>query len=67
MACAHVSGVAALILSKKPQLTNLEIRNILKSTAVYLGDSFNNGYGLVNSFEAIKYIENTNLDIKRKK
>ena len=33
MAAAHVSGIAALILSVKPNLTSLQVRNLIETTA----------------------------------
>ena len=56
MACPHVSGVAALILSSDPDLTNAEVRERMQTTAYDLGlagrDTFF-GYGLVDAAEAI--------------
>jgi subtilisin len=59
MSAPHVSGVAALVWEKKPELTNVQIRNSLNQTAVTLGDSFSYGNGLVNSLSAINYSETT--------
>ena len=61
-ACAEVSGVAALLLSLQPNLTNSEVRNILFSTAHDLGstgrdDTF--GYGLVDAYAAIKVVNSS--------
>ena len=69
MACPHVSGVAALILSINPTLTGQQVRNIIESTAqkvrtdlyTYSATSghpngtWNNemGYGLVNAYNAV--------------
>jgi O-methyltransferase involved in polyketide biosynthesis len=36
MATPHVSAVAALILQKKPDLTQSEVESILKSTALHI-------------------------------
>lgn len=59
------SGVAALVFSQNPALTNDEVRNILKGTADKVGGydynwnagmpghSFELGYGRVNAFEAV--------------
>ena len=41
-ACPHVAGVAALILSINPNLTGLEVRNIIESTARKI--NYNNAY-----------------------
>jgi subtilisin family serine protease len=56
IAAAHVSGVAALILERKPDLTADGVRKILLSTATDLGpkgrdDQF--GAGLANAYGAI--------------
>lgn len=56
-ACAEVSGVAALLLSLNPNLTNSEVRNILFSTAHDLGPTGKDntfGYGLVDAYAAVK-------------
>jgi len=50
MAAPHVSGVAALVFSHRPSLTNTEVRNLLDATAIDLGDSGWDqyyGYGVV--------------------
>jgi subtilisin family serine protease len=39
MATPHVASVAALLLTKDPTLTQAQVENILKSTALYLPDS----------------------------
>jgi serine protease len=60
MACPHVVGVAALIKSKKPELTNVEIRDILFNTADdigYAGKDTAFGYGMVNALNALQYVE----------
>lgn len=69
MAAPHVAGVAALVLSVAPNLTELEVRNIIESTAKKVNDNVYNynhtigrnngkwndkmGYGLVNAFDAV--------------
>ena len=55
MAAPHVAGVAALMWSKYPSLTNHEVRDILTQTADDLGsDGFDQyyGYGKVNAVNA---------------
>ncbi len=56
MATPHVSGVAALVFSADPTLTNVDVRNILTSSARDLGaagwDS-TYGYGLVDAYAAV--------------
>lgn len=56
VAAPLVTGLAALIKAKNPQLTSQQIRDILDSTAVDLGEpgrdeSF--GYGLVNAYDSV--------------
>lgn len=56
MACPHVAGVAALMLSLNPDLTSEEIRCILQTTAEDLGAAGWDGYyghGLVDAYEAV--------------
>ncbi|MCD8179385.1 MAG: S8 family serine peptidase [Tannerellaceae bacterium] len=64
-AAPHVAGIAALILSENPNLTNTEVRSILGSTCRKVGDysydqilsngTWNNemGYGLVDAYKAV--------------
>jgi subtilisin len=59
MAAPHVAGVAALVWEAKPGLTNVEIRNTLKETAILLGDSFSYGNGLIDTLAAINYTQTT--------
>lgn len=57
MACPHVTGTAALLWSKYPNLTNTEVRNKLRATATDLGSAgFDTtyGYGLVNALNSVK-------------
>ena len=59
-AAAHVSGVVALILERKPDLTPDDVRRILIATAKDLGpkgrdDQF--GAGLTDAFQAITILE----------
>lgn len=61
-ACAEVSGVAALLLSLNPNLTNSEVRNILFSTAHDLGPTGKDntfGYGLVDAYAALKVVNSS--------
>lgn len=53
MASPHVAGLAALILSKNPKLTNEEVRTILKNTATKVSDT-TIGAGVINAYEAVK-------------
>lgn len=57
MACPHVAGVAGLVLSENPNLSNGEVRDILCDTAIDLGSSGwdqSFGYGKVNAEGAVK-------------
>jgi subtilisin family serine protease len=67
-AAPHVAGVATLILSVNPNLTALQVRNIIESTAQKVGGySYQStsahpngtwhqemGYGLVNAYAAVQ-------------
>ncbi|PKR77642.1 peptidase S8 [Halalkalibacillus sediminis] len=53
MASPHVAGVAALVWEAKSNLTNDELRQLLKDTAVELGASHQYGAGLVQAADAI--------------
>lgn len=58
-ACPQVSGVAALMLSVRPDLTEAQVRTTLQQTATDMGSSgFDNtyGYGRVNAYAAIQAI-----------
>lgn len=55
-ACPVVSGVAALVLSVNPALTESEVRAIIESTATDMGTSgFDNtfGHGRINALDAL--------------
>ncbi|OEF99418.1 hypothetical protein BHF71_02205 [Vulcanibacillus modesticaldus] len=56
MAVAHVTGVAALILSRYRQLSTYELAEVLKSSAIRLKNisSFAQGAGVVNAAIAIR-------------
>ncbi len=53
MASPHVAGVAALVWAAKPGLTNKELRQLLRDTALNLGTANHYGYGLVQAMNAI--------------
>ena len=64
MAAPHVAGVAALIWSVCPELSNVELRSLLAKTALDLGDlgrdaSF--GFGLVQAFDAWHHCQPADL------
>lgn len=48
MAAPHVTSAAALLWAENKNLTHLEVKNLLFSTATPLGDSTEYGHGLVN-------------------
>lgn len=55
-ATPHVSGVAALMLSRYPSYTNMQVRLLLRNTSVDLGDAgwdMYYGYGRVNAYAAL--------------
>ncbi|SFC00686.1 PA domain-containing protein [Pseudoalteromonas denitrificans DSM 6059] len=65
MASPHVAGVAALVWSHHPSCTNVEIRNVLNSTAQDLGAAGRDvkfGYGLVQTKDAIDSITANGCD-----
>lgn len=56
MSTPHVSGVAALILSKHPDYSSDDVRNVLQSTAADLGNpgyDTTYGWGLVDAAAAV--------------
>ncbi|MGV3525182.1 MAG: S8 family peptidase [Candidatus Sericytochromatia bacterium] len=65
MACPHVTGVVALMLAREPQLTPAQIRSRLIATADDLGApgfEEDSGYGKLNAFRALKWIEHDARD-----
>lgn len=65
MASPHVAGVATLVWSHHPSCTNVEIRNVLNTTAEDLGSAGRDvsfGYGLVQTKAAIDYIAANGCD-----
>jgi len=55
-ACPQVAGIAALLLSVNPDLTETQVKAAMENTATDLGTSgFDNtyGYGLVNAYAAV--------------
>ncbi len=60
MATPHVSGVAALLWSANPKWTNAQIREAMVMTAMDLGEEGWDpyfGHGLVQAYDALKYLE----------
>ena len=74
VAAAMVSGVAALMLSANPSLTNLEVMEIINTTAYKLPEydfniqaqngGWNNqvGYGLVDAYAAVQKAADLNIE-----
>ncbi len=63
MATPHVSGVAALLWSYNPDLTNVQIREAMALTAMDLGEpgrDVHYGYGLVQAYDALRYLKALN-------
>ena len=57
MAAPHVAGVAALLLSQRPTLTNEQVRQILRQTADDVGAAGFDpqaGYGRINAMKALQ-------------
>lgn len=66
-ACPQVSGVVALMLSENPNLTEVQIKNILHNTAKDLGVNgfdFTYGYGLVDAYAAVQKAKDMDLYIR---
>jgi len=56
MATPHVAGVAALVFSKNPGISNSDVRQTLRDTAIDLGATGKDdyyGYGLVDAEDAV--------------
>ena len=65
MACPHVSGLAALILSKHPEFTNEQVRQVIRISADdivdplgdgadYAGFDIYMGFGRINAYKALQ-------------
>jgi len=65
VAAPYVAGVAALVLSVNPRLSNYQVRAILGATASDLGSfgrDFWYGYGLVDAFKAVEAAKKTTTE-----
>ncbi len=59
MACPHVAALAALVRSVKPQLSNAEVMQLIRESAVDLGDPGRDdwyGYGMIDSATTLRRI-----------
>ena len=57
MASPHVAGVAALLLSKNSSLTNQQVEDAMKNSAVDIGlSNIQQGSGLVSATNALSII-----------
>ena len=56
-AAPHVSGLAALILSLNPNLTQSQVNTIIKETASSQNWTTTQGYGRINALAALKTIQ----------
>jgi subtilisin family serine protease len=57
MACPHVAGLAALILSHDPTFTNEEVRQVIRVSADDVGPTgqdIDSGYGRINAYTAVQ-------------
>jgi subtilisin family serine protease len=57
MACPHVAGLAALVLSQHPSLTNEQVRQVIRRTADDVstaGFDTHSGFGRINAFRALQ-------------
>lgn len=64
MASPHVAGVAALVWSVCPDLTNGDLRTLLEKTALDLGENGRDhsfGFGLVQAFDAWHHCQPADL------
>ena len=55
VASPHVAAAAAILKSRNPSWTNLDIRTRLNATAQYLGDPSLFGNGLLRVYNALVY------------
>jgi subtilisin family serine protease len=64
MACPHVAGLAALLLSQKPALTNEQVRQSIRASADDVGAAgvdTQSGYGRINARRALQMASPPNL------
>lgn len=56
-AAPHVAGAAALMINSQPELSNTEVRELLRKNALNLGDPNEYGSGLVNAAGALSELQ----------
>lgn len=61
MAAPFVSGIAGLVLSDNNQLTNGQVRQILRFAATSIGSTHYYGYGFVNAWKTVIFSGNYEL------
>ncbi|MGH1351938.1 MAG: S8 family peptidase [Methyloligellaceae bacterium] len=67
IASAHISGLVALMLERKPRLSGREISRILKKTAQDLGDpgpDSDYGAGLADAYSSVQAVQEISLSKK---
>ena len=68
MAAPHVAGLAALIKSANPGLTNTQVINIIKKTAIDLGahgKDTDYGYGLIDINSALQAADEKKVSARK--
>ena len=63
MSCPYIAGVAALILSKEPDLTPSEVKTILKSSTDKINSKYYAGTGRINTSKALNKIKKVTTEI----
>ena len=63
MAAPVVSGIAALILSKRPGLTNAEVAQILRASSDPIDETLFDGVGRINAYKALLTVSPLNAHI----
>jgi len=63
MACPYVAGVAALILSKNPYLTPLEVKTILRSSTDSITSERYIGVGRINAYTALQKVAHVVVEL----
>lgn len=61
MAAPHVAGLAALLLSKNPNLTNEQVRQILREGSDNIGSQYDFGFGRIDGAKTLALANTTPL------